>query len=177
MKKSLGFLAICALFALPARAADEKIDPSSYICAELVAASVDGQPPIYEALQLDGYSAAKSGETIADAMTLAPMLMEVFDSCAAMPTDKTLQHWQTARKNHPVDTTTIWKADKVTCADYIANPDDGSGFVIWLDAYNRGKTGKDASILANQETLDSFLQKCQSNPKRLMLDVLNENAK
>lgn len=165
------------LMASPAFAEDEKIDPATYICAELIAASVDGRPPIYEGLQLDGYNAAKSGQTEADAMSLAPMLMEVSDSCAAMPTDKALQHWKAARKNHSVDSSTPWKADKVTCADYAANPDDGSGFVIWLDAYNRAKTGKNASILTDQATLDKFLEMCQANPKRLMIDVLNESAK
>lgn len=177
MKKPFWLLPLFLLVAFPAAAADEKIDPAAYICAELVASSVDGKPPIYESLQLDGFNAAKTGQTVADAMTLSPVLLEVFDSCAAMPTDKALDHWKKARENTPADTGSPWRADKTTCADYYANPDDGSGFIIWLDAYNRSRTGKDASILKDQAAINGFLEKCKASPKRLVLDVLNENAK
>lgn len=177
MKKSFLLVPLFLLAPFSAAAEDEMIDPPTYICAELVASSVDGKPPIYEALQLDGFNAAKTGQATADAMTLSPVLFEVFDSCSAMPTDKALEHWKKARNNTPADTESPWRADKTTCADYYANTDDGSGFIIWLDAYNRSKTGKGASVLKDQATINAFLEKCKANPKRLVLDVLNENAK
>lgn len=160
-----------------ALAADEKIDPQTYICAELVASNVDGVPPIYEGLQLDGYMSGKNGQPVADARTLAPMLITVSDSCTAEPTDKALEHWAEARKSHPIVDNGVWRADKATCADYNANPEDGSGFVIWLDAYWRGKNNKTASVLGTQEDLERFLAACKANPRKLMLDVLGENAR
>ena len=177
MKKIFWGMLFFLLLPFPADAADEKINPSNYICAELIASSVDGQPPIYESLQLDGYNAAQSGQEVADALSLGPVLMETFDSCSALPTEKALQHWKTARKHHPVDESSPWRPAKTTCADYAANPEDGSGFIIWLDAYNRAKTGKDASVLKDQDTLDAFLDKCNSSPKRLVLEILDESAK
>lgn len=170
-------MGFCLLLPLCARAEDEKIDPATYICAELVAASLTGQPAIYESLQLDGYNAAKTGQTSADAANLGELLLEVNDSCTAMPTEKALDHWKMARQHFPVDSSSPWRADKTLCGDYSKDPDNGSGFIIWLDAYNRAKTGKDASILKDQATLDSFLEKCNASPKRLIIDVLNENAK
>lgn len=177
MLKTATILATVLCLAGYAYAADEKIDPPSYICAELIAANLDGQPPLYEGLQLDGYYSAKNGISAADAAILAPMLIEVSDSCASEPADKALVHWEMARKNHPADPDTIWKADKYTCEEYAANPDEGSGFVIWLDAFNRAKTGKTASVLSTQEAIDNFVQVCKSQPKRLMLDVINETAR
>lgn len=158
-------------------AADEKIDPEDYICAELLASNTTGMPPIYEGLQLDGYASAKSGNLVADPATLPAMLIRVSDSCTAEPADKALKHWQQARKSIPVDDSGDWRADKVTCSDYFGNPDDGSGFIIWLDAWNRGKSGSKASVLTDQETLDNFLASCKKQPKRLIKDVLPENAK
>lgn len=159
------------------QAADEKIDPATYICAELIAANIDGQPPIYEGLQLDGYYSAKKGYPEADASILAPMLVEVSDSCASQPAETALSHWEKARENHSIDQSGIWNANKYTCADYIADPDNGSGFVIWLDAYNRAKTGKSASVLGSQEAIDNFLEVCKANPQRLMLDIINETGR
>lgn len=175
------FICLCLLSVFcavnPVWAADDKIDPETYICAELVAANLDGQPPLFEGLQLDGYYSAKKGKPFADAAILAPMLIEVADSCASEPADKALTHWEMARKNHPESTDTQWNADTYTCADYVANPDDGSGFVIWLDAYNRGKTGKTASILSSQEAIDTFVAECKANPKKLMKDMINQTAR
>lgn len=188
VKISVGAVARLVLMPLPlffffvsisgrASAADEKIDPPSYICAELVASSIDGQPPVYEGLQLDGYAAAKSGVTVADAETLPDMLIAVIDACSPKPGDKALERWREIREDYPVPDDGPWRADKTRCGDYAANPDDGSGFVIWLDAYNRGKTGKPESVFADQATLDRFLEVCKQNPDRLMLDVLAENAR
>lgn len=158
-------------------AADEKIEPESYICAELIAANLDGVPPIYEGLQLDGYYSAQKGLKFADANILAPMLVEVSDSCAAEPTEKALKHWETARKNYPVEENGLWNVSTYKCGDYAENPDDGSGFVIWMDAYNRAKTGKSASVLSSQEAIDQFVEVCKANPGKLMLDVINETVR
>ena len=177
MRMAICLLALGLCLAPAARAADDMIDPASYICAELIAASLDGQPPIYEGLQLDGYYSAKKGLADADASILAPMLIEVSDSCASQPADKALAHWEKARANYPVEAGGVWNAKNYTCADYADNPDDGSGFVIWLDAYNRGKNSGNASVLSSQEAIDNFVEACKANPKKLMLDVIKEMAK
>lgn len=172
----LCLLMICCI-AAQGFAADEKIDPENYICAEIVASSVDGAPPIFEALQLDGYAAAKAGQKTAEPDSLEALLLIISDSCSAKPEEKALTHWQSARKMVPWQNEGQWQADKITCADYQANPDDGSGFVIWLDGYQRAKTGKKESVFTNQETLDKFLEACSKNPQRLMYDVMIENAR
>lgn len=158
-------------------AADEKIDPETYICAEFVASVVDGKPPIYEGLQLDGYAAGKAGAPIADPGNLENLLFAVMDSCSAKPSESALEHWQAARKYFLFPDEGDWRADKTTCGDYQANQDDGSGFVIWLDGFQRAKTGKDASVFKDQATLDNFLGICSKNPQRLMYDVMIENAR
>lgn len=168
---------MASFVSLPAYGEDEKIDPETYICAELSARNVEGTPPIFESLQIDGYVSGKAKQPVADSYTLGEMTLEVSNSCEAAPGDKVAKHWQEARKNHPIDDRQIWRADKTTCAEYNSNPDDGSGFVIWLDGYWRGQTGKASSILADQETLDKFIAACKANPSKLMLDVLAENAK
>lgn len=172
------FLAVALILTASAvQAADEKIDPTNYICAEIVASAVDGVPPIYAALQLDGYAAGKANRAVADPQGLDQVLLMVSDSCAAKPADQVLDHWQTARKVFPAVEEGNWRADKTTCADYQANTDDGSGFVIWLDGYQRAKTGKPASVFTDQATFDHFMEECAKNPKRLMYDVMVENAK
>lgn len=176
--KLVTILAAAALAcAQMSHAADEKIDPATYICAELVASAVDGQPPIFEALQLDGFAAGKSGNVVADPNALDALTRRVYDSCSAAPADTALSHWQEARKNLPFLDEGQWRADKTTCADYQANQDDGSGFVIWLDGYQRAKTGKNASVFTDQAALDNFLAICAKSPERLMYDVMTENAK
>lgn len=175
--KRIMLLACLLILPVSAMGASDKIDPATYICAELVASNVSGEPPIFEGLQLDGYASAKSGATGADATTLQAMLIEVSDSCAAKPTEKALEHWQAARKNHPLPDSLSWRADKTTCADYYANPDDGSGFIIWADGYLRGKTGKAASVLSSQEIFDHFLAECKASPDKLVIEVIGANAK
>lgn len=160
-----------------AQAADEKIDPATYICAELTAANVDGEPPLFEGLQIDGFYSAKNGVAEADADIMAPLLIEVSDSCASQPTDKVITHWAKARKNHASGAGGKWNATAYKCSDYAADPDDGSGFVIWLDAYNRAKKGKQESVLSSQEAIDNFIQVCKDNPDQLMLDIIDRTAR
>lgn len=173
------FILCCLILALPAglQAADEKIDPSTFICAELVAlASTSGQPPLFEGLQIDGYAAAAQGKTIADPNIMAPLLAQAYAACQAKPTEKVAAVWQAARKNQSVSAESPWRADKTTCKDYSANEDDGSGFVIWLDGYNRQKSGKPGSVLESNETLKAYLNACSKKPDALMLDVMRENV-
>ena len=179
MKKLVFSLILAGCILAPARgeAADEKIDPSAYICAELIASAVDGVPPIYEGLQLDGYVSSLIGQPVADPEALHPLVMGVFEACTAEPTDKAFERWRETRESYPINTEGPWRADKTVCADYAKDPDNGSGFVIWLDAYNRGKNGTDKSILTDQATLDSFLEYCAANPDALMLDAVNAKAK
>ena len=177
MLKKLLFCGCALLLAASAASAEEKIDPASYICAELVAATVSGEPPLFEGLQLDGYAAAKAGAPVADPALLQPLLLEVYDTCQAAPADKVLPQWQKARKEKPVATEGPWRADKTTCKDYAANEEDGSGFVIWLDGYQRGKSGQPASALESNESLDAFFNACKQQPDALMLDVLAKSVK
>lgn len=177
MLKTL-LLCCCALLvAGNAVAADEKIDPANYICAELVAATVSGEPPLFEALQLDGYAAARAGAPVADPALMAPLIQEVYDTCQAAPTEKVLPLWEKARKGRVVADEGPWRADKTTCKEYAANEEDGSGFVIWLDGYQRGKSGESGSVLKSNESLDAFLDACKRQPDALMLDVLARSAK
>lgn len=177
MKKLL--ILCCLMLALPAKlqAADEKIDPAAFICAELVAiASTSGQPPLFEGLQIDGYVAAAQGQTVADPGIMAPLLAQAYAACQAKPTEKVATVWQAARKNQTVSGESPWRADKTTCKDYSANEDDGSGFVIWLDGYNRRKSGKPGSVLESNETLKAFLDACAKKPAALMSDVMQESV-
>lgn len=157
-------------------AADEKIDPADYICAELTAANTSGQPPIYEGLQIDGFYSAQMGIPYADPSILAPLLIEVSDSCSSQPADRVLSHWGKAREKLEA-AEGILNVKTYKCADYSANPDDGSGFVIWLDAYNRAEKGKKASVLSSQEAIDGFLEACKADPDKLMIEIIDKMAK
>lgn len=177
MLKNLLLCCGALLLAATTASAEEKIDPAAYICAELVAATTSGQPPLFEGLQLDGYAAARAGAPVADPSLLAPLLLEVYDTCEAAPADKVLPHWEKARKEKAVATEGPWRADRTTCKDYAADEEDGSGFVIWLDGYQRARSGHDASALESNESLEAFLDACRKQPDALMLDVLAKSVK
>lgn len=177
MLKALSLCCCALLVAGNALAADEKIDPDNYICAEFVASTVSGEPPLFEGLQLDGYAAARAGTPVADPALLSPLIQEVYDTCQAAPAEKVLPLWEKARKSRVVADEGPWRADRTTCGDYAANEEDGSGFVIWLDGYQRGKSGESGSALESNETLDAFLDACKRQPDALMLDVLAESVK
>ena len=113
---------------------------------------------------------------VADPTTMPAVLGEVFAACQAKPTEKAAVLWKEIRKSLPAPADGPWKADKTTCKDYSDNPDDGSGFVIWLDGYHRGKSGKPASVLENNESLAAYLEACSQKPEALMLDVMAESA-
>lgn len=179
MKKVL--VLCCLLLGLPvaAQADNDKIAPDTFICAELVTMPMTdgGQPPIFEALQIDGYASAGLGDTVAHPDILAPLLTEVYTYCQNHPTDKVADIWAKARKAQTMPEGDTWQADKTKCSDYNADPDNGSGFVIWLDGYNRGKNKTDASVLESDDTLKAFLGACAKQPDALMLDVMAKSAK
>ena len=177
MRKCLLVCCCALLVAANTVSAEEKIDPANYICAELVAATVSGEPPLFEGLQLDGYAAGKAGAPVADPELMAPLLLEVYDTCQAAPGDKVLPHWEKARTGKIIASDGPWRADKTTCKDYAANEEDGSGFIIWLDGYQRARSGSSDSALESNESLDAFLEACKKRPDALMIDVLAESVK
>ena len=175
------------LLPVAALAGNDKVDPASYICAELVSQPVtDGQPPVFTAMQMDGFAAAVLGNTVADPASLAPALETAYQICQTKPADKVLDIWKEVRKRMPAPAKgesgddgnkTVWRADTAKCADYNANQEDGSGFAVWLDGYNRGKKGISASILNDDEVFQAFFAACAKKPEALMLDVLAETAR
>lgn len=180
MKKTIFSFALFAFVALMGQqaAAADKIDPATYICAEFDALnSATGQPPIFEGLQIDGYAAAKDGVDAADPSVLGDILVEIAGQCATKPADAILPMWQKVRKSMNPDASGPWNATKSTCKQFSGDRDNGEGFVVWLDGYNRQKTGKDASVLSSQESYDAYFASCKANPDKLMLDVIRELAK
>jgi hypothetical protein len=175
MKKWLVFL----LVVLPTAAfADDKIDPDEFICAELVAAPVfSEEPPLFELLQVDGYAGALLGKTEADPQRMLPLALQVYEGCQERLEEKVLTLWKSARLAYPDAPDSAWKADRTTCADYSANEENGSGFVIWLDGYNRQKNPDAASVLENDDVLKEYLEACARRPNDLMLDVMREKTK
>lgn len=174
-------LCCCLLLSLPSPllAANEKIDPASYICAELVTEPMTdgGEPPVFAALQIDGYASAKAGNTVADAETLAVLLRQVYTICQSKPADKVLSIWQETRKTIPAATESRWQSDKTTCKDYAEDTENGSGFVIWLDGFHRGTKGSSESVLNDDDTLNAYLAACAKKPDTLMLEVMDSFAK
>ena len=49
--------------------------------------------------------------------------------------------------------------------------------MIWLDGYNRQKSGKPGSVLESDDTLKAYLDACSKKPEALMLDVMRESVK
>jgi hypothetical protein len=157
---------------------EEKIDPADFICAELVALpTTTGEPSLFEALQIDGYVSAARNNNVADPQIMAPLLEQVYMACQANPTEKVLTFWRSGQEMFTIAEDGPWKADKTTCGDYAVNEEDGSGFLIWLDGYNRQKNGLTASVLENDASLNAFLAKCKKEPQSLMLDVMKESVK
>ena len=88
-----------------------------------------------------------------------------------------LPHWNGSGKNLPIATEGPYRADKTTCGEYYADEDNGSGFLIWLDGWQRAKNGRQDSIFENQATLDRFLAACKNAPDKLIIDVIGETLK
>lgn len=162
---------------LRAYAGSDKINPADYICAEYMATiSIEHAPPLFEGLQIDGYTSAKEGNTVADPRLLPPIMLEVYAMCQSQPEVQVLPLWEKVRKRLPLTPNSRWKANKTLCEQFNKDPDDGSGFVIWLDGYMRGLDGSDASVLKSDLDLNTFIEKCKREPKKLMLDVMRSAA-
>mgnify|MGYP003210317182 CR=1 FL=1 len=61
--------------------------------------------------------------------------------------------------------------------DYALDPDDASGFIIWLDAWNRKTQNTAKSILKSDSDIQEFIDACMISPQKKMIDVLREHAK
>ena len=179
MKKII--LCCCILlFALHVKqsfAGSDKINPKDYICAEYMATiSIEHAPPLFEGLQIDGFASAKEGTAIADSKILPPIMLEVYALCQSQPEVQVLGLWQKVRQRLPVPPSGKWNADKTKCEQYNKDPDDGSGFVIWLDGYIRGKDDSDKSILKSDIDLNNFIESCKKEPKKLMQETMRKAA-
>ena len=133
MKKWL--LCCCLLLALPlaAQAEDEKIDPANYICAEFVAqGAVSQDPPVFQALQIDGYVSSNIGYTVADPQAINVLVPQAYLMCQEQPTAVVAEIWEPLKKKLPRPISGEWEADVTKCRAYNEHPENGSGFVIWL---------------------------------------------
>lgn len=184
MKTSISaLLAVAVLTAslgvAPAFAAspNDKIDPPTYVCAELVAApGLSPEPPLFPALQLDGWASAEIGSDVASPDTVMLLVGQVYQMCLTKPADSAYAIWKKLREAGPEPLGT-WNARKSTCRDYAENTEDGSGFIIWLDAYNRKAQGTKKSILKSDKDVQRFIDACLRSPDRTMLEVLREKAR
>ena len=55
------------------------------------------------------------------------------------------------------------------------NPDDGSGFIVWLDGYNRQYSVTKKSILGSDKDIQNFIDACKQRPDDRMIDVLRDS--
>lgn len=181
MKRVVLFSTFCTFVLFLAQvsfAGSDKINPDEYICAEyLTAVSIEHAPPLFEALQIDGYTAAKMDKTVANSRIMPPIMLEVYALCQSQPEVKVYPLWQQVRSRLPVPEDGLWRADRTTCASYNAAPNDGSGFIIWLDGYIRGKYNTSASVLKNDRDLNAFFEGCKRQPNALIQDVMRKYAK
>lgn len=180
MKTSM--LSLAALFLLvalcgPSHASNDRINPADYICAELVTApGLSPEPPLFPALQLDGWVAAELGEEVASPEVVMLLVGQAYQICLTKPADKVVEHWKELRSIAP-SPESKWKATKTTCREFALDSENASGFIIWLDAYNRQVTGSSKSILNTDEDVQTFIDACMLSPNRTMLEVLRETAK
>lgn len=173
---------LCAVVLLctPAltQAANDKIDPTTYLCAEYQTNEnvLKGEPPLFEGLQIDGYASAQVNMDIASADTVHVLLGQIYMWCEKRPTDTVLSGWKQMRATGPTPLGN-WNARTSTCADMATNMEDASGFIIWLDGYNRALQNTTRSILNSDEDLQGFIDACMLSPSKTMLQVLQEQAK
>lgn len=179
MKKQLAgaLLGLALLVGQNALAADdnERINPD-YICAQYLAlASTSPSGPLFQALQIDGFVSAELGMTWADPDTIKGLMQAVYGMCEAHPTEPVAVHWEQARRiiEDPVEKN--WDADTTRCRQLNENPDDGSGFIVWLDAYNRQYSVTKKSILNSDKDIQNFIDACKQRPDDRMIDVLRDS--
>lgn len=178
MKKFFaGALAGLALLAgQPVLADDnERINPD-YICAQYLAlASTASSGPLFQALQIDGFVSAELGTTWADPDTIKGLMSIVYARCEKAPTEPVAVHWEQVKRiiEDPVEKP--WDADVTLCSRLNEHPDDGSGFIVWLDAYNRQYSVTQKSILNSDKDIQNFIAACKKRPNDRMIDVLRDS--
>lgn len=181
MKKQLAgaLLGLALLVGQNALAADdnERINPD-YICAQYLAlASTSPEGPLFQALQIDGFVSAEQGTTWADPDTVKGLMRAVYGLCEEHATEPVAVHWEQVKRiiEDPVEKP--WDADVTLCRQLNDNPDDGSGFIVWLDAYNRQYSVTKKSILDSDASIQKFINACKQRPDDRMLDVLRDTLK
>lgn len=179
MKKQLAgaLLGLALLVGQNALAADdnERINPD-YICAQYLAlASTSPSGPLFQALQIDGFVSAELGMTWADPDTIKGLMQAVYGMCEAHPTEPVAVHWEQARRIIADPVEKPWDADVTRCRQLNENPDDGSGFIVWLDGYNRQYSVTKKSILDSDKDIQRFIDACKQRPDDRMLDVLRDS--
>ncbi len=179
MKRHLAgaLLGLALLVGQDVLAADdnERINPD-YICAQYLAlASTSPTGPLFQALQIDGFVSAELGTTWADPDTVKGVMSAVYPLCEQHPTEPVAVHWEQIRRvvEEPVEKT--WDADTSLCSQLNANPDDGSGFIVWLDGYNRQYSVTKKSILDSDKDIQNFIEACKQRPNDKMIDVLRDS--
>ena len=136
MKKWFAGVCLCLWSLLPllahtARAEDEMIDPSDYICAEFVAlASTQAEPPLFQGLQIDGFVSSNMGKATVDPRLIMTLMTTTYAMCQKDPTAVVADLWQDLRKEMPDPQDEKWRADATTCRQYNENPTDGDGVVV-----------------------------------------------
>ena len=180
MKKQLVAGALLCLALLAGRSAvaaddNERINPD-YICAQYLAlASTSPSGPLFQALQIDGFVSAEQGTTWADPDTIKGLMPAVYAMCEKHPTDPVAVQWEQVKRliEDPVEKP--WDADTTLCRRLNENPDDASGFVVWLDGYNRQYSVTKKSILDSDRDIQRFIEACKGRPDDRMLDVLRDS--
>lgn len=173
-------LSLVLVLSLPAlaRADNDLIQPDAYLCAELISEPgiMKGEPPLFQALQVDGWVSAEIGQNIASPDTVQVVLTQTYMWCQKNPDVKVMQPWKEMRSTGP-KVEGRWNAETSTCRDYALDPDDASGFIIWLDAWNRKTQNTAKSILKSDSDIQEFIDACMISPQKKMIDVLREHSK
>lgn len=157
---------------------NQRIDPD-YSCAEYVAlALTESEGPVFQALQIDGFVSAELGTTWVDPDIVKAMMQNVFLVCQEKDhlSNPAAFEWENIKKNVADPPERPWDADVTTCAQYAEDPDNGSGFLIWLDAYNRRYNATDRTILDSDADIQACIAACASRPNDRVLDVLKDVA-
>lgn len=174
-------LSLVLVLSLPALALadNDLIQPDGYLCAELISEPgiMKGEPPLFQGLQVDGWVSAEIGQDIASPDTVQVVLTQAYVWCQKNPGVKLVQPWKEMRTTGPKVQQGQWNARTSTCRDYALAPDDASGFIIWLDAWNRRTQNTARSILKSDADIQEFIDACMISPQKKMIDVLREHAK
>ena len=179
MKKHLAgaLIGLALLAGQNALAADdnERINPD-YICAQYLAlASTSPEGPLFQALQIDGFVSAEQGTTWADPDTVKGLMTAVYAMYEEHATEPVAVQWEQVKRMIEEPVEKPWDADTTLCRRLNDNPDDGSGFIVWLDAYNRQYSVTKKSILNSDKDIQRFIANCKQRPDDKMIDVLRDS--